>query len=130
MTDIINRSWLNASINMGDKNAKYENDKRLQKISAKKYQGTSAPIVKNNLSSRQRYNGAMGNLKYSTDTSVKVPPTILNKYNEEYESGRRTILVDTTNKYNINVSGYIYANKNVKRHASNRYEGINVVGRF
>lgn len=57
----------------------------------------------------------MGKLKYIKDTSVKSEYELLNKYNEPYENGRDTLLWDTCNKYDINVSGYNINNKYVKR---------------
>lgn len=130
MTEVISRKWLQASINLSDKTYSYEKNRKLNILAGKKYLGTSAPRVKNDFSSAQRYNGAMGNLKYSQDTAFRVPPTLLNEYNEEYESGRRTLVVDTTNRYDIDVSGYIFGNKSVKRHATSRDKGITIVGRY
>ncbi len=71
-----NRAWLHASILLSDQTYNYDNNKKLNRMCAKKYLGTSIPETKNDFSSRQRYNGQRGTFKVSSDTSVKLPPTI------------------------------------------------------
>ncbi len=120
----INRDWLFQQIRMNDLYSKLEHSENLTRAYDKKYLGTSIPAQQNDYLSKYFYNGQMGCLKYSKNTSIKSDPM------NEYEDGRRTILTDTTNKYGVSVSGYTFKNEDIKPKHTAKTSKLDIVGYF
>lgn len=57
---------------------------------------------------------------YSNNKSIKSDPEILDRYGNNYEEGRRTLLDDVRTKYGVPCSGFILPNSDVKKYAVNR----------
>jgi hypothetical protein len=105
-----------------------QKNRDLERYYDRQYKKVEQILYKNNYSSLYNYRGNRGNFKYSTDTSVKSDPIRLDKYGNEYEEGRRTILAETANSYGVNVGGYIFKNADVKKVSNNKTPKLNIVG--
>jgi hypothetical protein len=105
-----------------------ENNRDLTRAYDGKVKSTKTPEYTHNFGGLYNYRGNKGTLKYSMDTSVRSDPIRLDKWGNEYEEGRRTLLTETTNSYGVNVGGYVFKNSAVKKHSNNRTPGLNIVG--
>lgn len=111
-----------SKIDLSEKNIRTtrQNDGEYKTVLPQKYQ--------NDFSSFYHYNGFKGQLRYGDNTSVKSDPITLDKWGNEYEEGRRTLLNETANNYGVKSAGFILPNSAVKKYGNNKTPALNVVG--
>ena len=105
-----------------------ERNRDLRRLYDGQVKSVKPPEYPHNFSGLYNYRGNKGTLKYSMDTSVRSDPVRLDKWGNEYEEGRRTLLTQSANSYGVNVGGYIFKNSAVKKTSNNRTPGLNIVG--
>lgn len=71
---------------------------------------------------KYKWNGRMGNLNYSKDTSIKGEYYLLNKYGEDFIAGNNGLLQNSVNKARSKVSSYDVVNSAVVRQSPKLYE--------
>lgn len=69
-----------------------------------------------------KWNGMMGNLKYTRDTSIKGEYYLLNKYGEDFIAGNNGLLQNSVNKAKSKVSSYDVENSAVLRQEPKLYK--------
>ena len=111
-----------------DRIAKLENSRDLRRVYDGELERTKPPVYPHNFSGLYNYRGNKGTLQYSMDTSVHSDPIRLDKWGNEYEEGKRTLLTQTTNSFGVPVGGYIFKNSEIKKVSSNRTPKLNIVG--
>lgn len=74
------------------------------------------------LYNENKWNGQMGNLRYTKDTSIRGEYYLLNKYGEDFIAGNNGLLQNSVSKARSKVSSYDVVNSAVIRQEPKVYE--------